>query len=475
MIFKFESNPMSKINLLLKTFLINIVTLLSYSTYSFVSFYLLKNDKGEVILILGDYHYEESLAQKNKEHIDLFIKKALESSNATIPCVVELDKNFEPAFRGETLPAGLEMADTIAHLASYASKGIAHEKLQFVPYDSRNFDSILLVAAMRWLSQLLPHAQAQKSLFSREHWNSKVKPNFLHTPEAQNYTVKDYFTQLDQNAFYIKSLAEKYSTHSFYASVFKELYDKFLQAIEQAKNYFTRSSADRSMILAVLDSFDDYLEPSKFLQKYEEFNNTLLMSLDYLYFDICCLDKVLSLCPQTSNKLVVMAGIAHAAALCNQLKKVGYKSILQEVHEAHIEGTAGFFSADLAYLELALMLFFSQGHIPNTILPKLEESTRFAAEAFKERVTRGIEKYAQLGLLQKPVKQATSETLPSDFKALKVEEQPSVSVPDSRCHNNGCQKKATSTCTRCKKARYCSKECQLTDWSKQHKLVCKPT
>lgn len=152
---------------LLKIFFVGTITFLSNTTYSFIKFYLLLNDKGNTILILGDYHYEASLTQKNKEHIDLFIGKVLESNNSTIPCIIELDKTFEPAFiKGETLPTGMEMASTMVHLSRYLSEGSVHEKVKFITYDPRKLDSFLLIEMLRWLAQLLPNARSNKPLLS---------------------------------------------------------------------------------------------------------------------------------------------------------------------------------------------------------------------------------------------------------------------------------------------------------------------
>ena len=40
------------------------------------------------------------------------------------------------------------------------------------------------------------------------------------------------------------------------------------------------------------------------------------------------------------------------------------------------------------------------------------------------------------------------------------------------CAAEGCTKPAKYTCGRCKNARYCSKECQVSDWKLSHKLSC---
>lgn len=468
----FESSVV-KMHSLLKILFIGSITFLSNQTYAFIKLYLLTDNKGNTALILGDHHYDDSLTEKNKEHIDLLISKALESGNGFIPCIVELDKPFEPAFRGETLPAGYEMASTMAHLATYVSKGAACEKIKFITYDPRNFDSALLVPTMRWLAQLLPNARANKLVFSQKKWQEEIKLNFLHREEARNYTVKSYFTQLDENVLYIKSLAEKYAAHSGYAKLFIELYNNFLQATESAKKYFASCASDRPMVLAVLDTFDNYLEPAKFLYKYEEFNTTLLEAVDYLYFDICCLDKMLS-CMQTSNKCLLIVGSAHASAISNQLIKLGYKSILEEVNEAQIDGTSSLHSAELTTFEVALVLFFSNGPIPAQLLPSLEQAQKAAAASFEQRVANAIEKYSRAGLISTSVKQTKPQTVVSDFKLLKVEENPTsiTSIGDLQCYNSSCQKKSTSTCTRCKRARYCGRDCQLADWQK-HKLDCK--
>lgn len=42
----------------------------------------------------------------------------------------------------------------------------------------------------------------------------------------------------------------------------------------------------------------------------------------------------------------------------------------------------------------------------------------------------------------------------------------------TRCHNGLCDKVGKSRCGKCQKARYCSRECQSSDW-KQHKIFCK--
>lgn len=229
-------------------------------------------------------------------------------------------------------------------------------------------------------------------------------------------------------------------------------------------------------MLAVLDTFDGHLEPAKFIQKYEEFNKTILQSLDQKFFDICCLDKMLSLCPQISNKLVLVAGTSHAANICKLFEKMGYQTILEEVNEAYIDGTAIFFCSNkLAYFELALYLFFSNGLIPAEILPQLEQATKSAAECFKERLANTIKKNSSLGLTSAPIKQSEPiEPLTSPFKLLEVQGDPIANPSSSCCHNNGCQKKATNTCTRRRQVRYCGKECQVNDWHAKHKSECKP-
>lgn len=39
------------------------------------------------------------------------------------------------------------------------------------------------------------------------------------------------------------------------------------------------------------------------------------------------------------------------------------------------------------------------------------------------------------------------------------------------CHGYDCKKPGIYTCGRCKLARYCSKECQVSNW-KYHKITC---
>ena len=40
------------------------------------------------------------------------------------------------------------------------------------------------------------------------------------------------------------------------------------------------------------------------------------------------------------------------------------------------------------------------------------------------------------------------------------------------CNASGCLNVASKTCSRCKVARYCSRECQITDWRASHKHSC---
>ena len=40
------------------------------------------------------------------------------------------------------------------------------------------------------------------------------------------------------------------------------------------------------------------------------------------------------------------------------------------------------------------------------------------------------------------------------------------------CNASGCLIVASKTCSRCKVARYCSRECQITDWRATHKHSC---
>ena len=41
-----------------------------------------------------------------------------------------------------------------------------------------------------------------------------------------------------------------------------------------------------------------------------------------------------------------------------------------------------------------------------------------------------------------------------------------------RCHSDDCDNNATMACSRCQKARYCSRACQKTHWKKAHKSQC---
>eukprot|EP01025_Chloroclados_australasicus_P007231 TRINITY_DN12309_c0_g1_i4.p2 TRINITY_DN12309_c0_g1~~TRINITY_DN12309_c0_g1_i4.p2 ORF type:complete len:167 (-),score=14.58 TRINITY_DN12309_c0_g1_i4:44-544(-) len=47
-----------------------------------------------------------------------------------------------------------------------------------------------------------------------------------------------------------------------------------------------------------------------------------------------------------------------------------------------------------------------------------------------------------------------------------------TAVGADRCANSQCSNKGTMTCARCKKARYCSKDCQRIDWKQRHKQSC---
>ena len=40
------------------------------------------------------------------------------------------------------------------------------------------------------------------------------------------------------------------------------------------------------------------------------------------------------------------------------------------------------------------------------------------------------------------------------------------------CNASGCLNVASKTCSRCRVARYCSRECQITDWRASHKHSC---
>ena len=48
--------------------------------------------------------------------------------------------------------------------------------------------------------------------------------------------------------------------------------------------------------------------------------------------------------------------------------------------------------------------------------------------------------------------------------------------PDpKKCNFDKCLNKGTKKCDRCKKARYCSRACQVEDWKKSHKAQCQKT
>lgn len=443
-----------------------LLVFLSSVTYPFVRFHLLINGKN-TILILADYHFAQELAQKDQKQVDLFMQNALSSQAEHIPCIFELDDIGKPLLTNQALVEGHSVAISMAQLCSYIVKGIAREKLNFFPFDPRGFDSILLTRCSNWLSEeLLPHAVKGHSLLSQEDWDTKLKPNFLHTPEAKNYSIKDYFSKLNENISQMRCISEKYSSHEIYGPLFKELESDFVKAMERARSFFANSNFDRSVILAVLDTFDNNLEPAKFIQKYKLFHKTILEDIDYKYFDFCCLDKMLSLCPQTSNKLVLIAGLAHAMNICKLLERLGYQTILEEINDVQLNNGGTFCANSFANLELAFSLFFLQESIPAKLLPNLKLLTLTTAKAYEETIANRLKNHPGFRLENSEATQSTISSAQS--------ETPSAVAHDFRCHNNGCQNKGTHICTRCRQVRYCRKDCQIKDWGAKHKFECKP-
>ncbi len=124
------------------------------------------------------------------------------------------------------------------------------------------------------------------------------------------------------------------------------------------------------------------------------------------------------------------------------------------------DGIITFALADLAYLEVALHLFFSDGAVPEISALMLGKMEVTAAEGFQECVNCNLQR------LPSSSKEDLDEECPFILqpKIASLNLQNSLQVPaisDSRCYNTGCQQAAKNTCTRCRKARYCSKECQI--------------
>jgi hypothetical protein len=311
----------------LQTACLCLLSLTGISIHPFVSYYLLKNQEGHTILLLGDRHFEEQLKKLNKTHIDTFISSALARKGKPLPCLVELGQLASSLFSTNELPDYVNVGDTFKYLAElyHKHKGKLKDKIDFICADSRGNESdeitglALIIEAICRNEIPCPSASAWEQIKERATAASHTKLSLFF-----------YFEIVEKNLITIQNIRDSFSPDTSLYTLFDSFARNFAQAKATAAAYFTHMAPETGLERALLSLFDTCREPIDFLKKYNEIAPIFYEALDWRYADACFLHTLLNVSSKEPYTVLMIAGYSHTEKLSDMLQKLGYTVVKEE-------------------------------------------------------------------------------------------------------------------------------------------------
>lgn len=391
-----------------------------------------KAPQGQV-LVIDDKHnlanQSIDLSTRFKHRMDLFRKASLARA---IPFLVELDHedNDRRGISSQNLLHLLQLSD--------AQKTSSHKPFAFEYYEPRQTCSSavesLIVQLGNALTDGLPlqylyyHYKHSKTLdrsLSLEEYDRTWKKNVAMllgaSFHAEGPTIGQFKAYLQGCKATMKKICEKYRSIESVASQMEDDCVSFDEGCLLFEELLKGSPDTELLTLSCAKLVVGCKDPLKAMNLFDQLYVCLQQKTDFNFADFCYFDKTLEMLKKEPSALVFV-GLAHARALAHYLKACGATVMSEKTCMGPVAPLLTLMRQDAQELDL-----LDEATVQSFLEPLLETAAGASVGSGSVRT----------------------------------------------CNHCNTKKESLSTCSRCKKAFYCDKECQKLAWGK-HKGTCRP-